>query len=257
MDLIKEIDCFLLDLDGTVYLGSKLLPGATDAIDRMRTRGKRVIFLTNNSSATKDYYVSKLRSMGIDAKQADVYTSANATTDYLTRFKPNAKVYVLGSQPVKDEFISGGVTLSDDADTVVITFDKTLDYARLCRACYLIEKGAFYIATHPDMTCPVEDTQLPDVGSFIKLIEGTTGRLPDVICGKPYKIMADGVSKFTGVPLSRTAMVGDRLTTDMKFAVDNGLRSVLTLTGEATLGDYSRCGFKVDKIINSIAEWDV
>lgn len=256
MDLIKDIDCFLLDLDGTVYFGNTLLSGAAEAVERMRKRGKRVIFLTNNSSATRDFYVKKLCGMGIDVTENDVYTSANATCDWLKEHKPNARLFVIASPEVTREFAVGGLNVCDEPDTVLLTFDKTLDYSKLVKGCDLIAKGAFYIATHPDFTCPVENGELPDIGSFMMLIEGTTGKRPDVICGKPYPIIADCIAKRTGIPLSRTAMLGDRLETDMKFAINNGLRSVLTLTGVTDRAAYKASGLKVDAVIDSISEWD-
>ncbi len=256
MDLKRDIDCFLLDLDGTVYFGDRLIDGAKDGIERMK-KSKRVIFLTNNSSATRDHYVKKLTGMGIDVTEDDVYTSANATRDWLKTNRPNAKLYIVASPEVQAEFEEAGLyTRSDKPDTVLLTFDKTLDYQKLVKSCDLIKKGAFYIATHPDMTCPVDGGDLPDIGSFMLLIEGTTGKRPDLICGKPYGIMAECIAKMTGVPLSRTAMIGDRLSTDMLFAVNNGIRSVLTLTGETSREDHLKSGMKVDKIIDSIAEWD-
>jgi len=257
MKLTNCIDCFLLDLDGTVYLGGKLIDGAKEALARMKAQGK-VIFLTNNSSATRRHYVDKLNRLGIEATEENVYTSANATADWLMANKPKAKVYLLASPEVTEEFICAGVNVTqEDPDTVVLTYDKSLTYDKLVRACKLIAGGAYYIATHPDMTCPSEDGYLPDIGSTILLIEGTTGIRPHLICGKPHKVMAECILSRTGASPSRTAMVGDRLYTDMRFGIDSGIRSVLTLTGETDMAAYLSSGIKVDKVINSIAEWDL
>ena len=257
MNLRNDIDCFLLDLDGTVYFGSRLIDGVKDAIIRMR-KSKRVIFLTNTSSATREYYVNKLTGMGIPVTQDDIYTSANATQDYLKQNRPHSRIYAVASPEVTDEFRRAGLDVdSENPDTVVLTFDKTLTFDKLVRCCDLIKNGAYYIATHPDMTCPIDGGDLPDIGSFMRLIEGTTGKMPDLICGKPYSVIANCVAKMTGIPLSKTAMIGDRMATDMKFAVDNGLKAVLTLTGVTDMQLYERSGIKVDKIINSVAEWDL
>ncbi len=258
MDLNKQIDCFLLDLDGTVYLGSKLIDGVKEGIERMRNKNKRVIFLTNNSSTTKAHYVKKISSLGIPVTMDDIYTSANATADWIKENRKDCKPYIVATPETEKEFVENGISsCNENPDTVILTFDKTLDYSKLVRCCDLIARGAEYIATHPDMVCPMENGSIPDIGSFINLIEGTTHRRPDVICGKPYKIMADCISKKTGIPLGRTAMIGDRLSTDMKFAIDNGLVSVLTLSGEANMTEYEKSGLTVNKIINSVAEWDV
>ena len=257
IDLKKEIDCFLLDLDGTVYFGNRLIDGVKEGLERM-CMDKRIVYLTNNSSATREFYVGKLTKMGIPVTKDNIYTSANATQDWLKINSPHSKLFLLASPEVEDEFRSAGLNVDNKSpDTVVLTFDKTLTFDKLAKACDLISKGAYYIATHPDMTCPVDGGALPDIGSFMRLIEGTTGKTPDLICGKPYGIIAEGVSKMTGVPLNRTAMIGDRLSTDMKFAIDNGLKAVLTLTGETNLQTYTESGLKVDKIINSVAEWDL
>lgn len=256
MNAVSDIKCFLLDLDGTVYLGDTLFDGAREAIQRMRL-GSRVIFLTNNSSTTRDRYVDKLCAMGIPVTRDDVYTSINATCDYLGR-DCRRKFFVVSSPEVREEFRAYGLNVDDpEPDAVILTFDKTLDYAKLTRCCDLIDKGAFYVATHPDMTCPTAQANLPDIGSFMRLIEGTTGRTPDVICGKPNTIMAQCVSRFTGIDPSETAMVGDRLYTDMRFAAVGGFKSILTLSGETSMDMYLGSGIKADKIINSIAEWDL
>ena len=257
IDLKKDIDCFLLDLDGTIYFGNRLIDGVKEALERMR-KNKRVVFLTNNSSATREFYVNKLSRMGIPVTKSDVYTSANATQDWLKTNRPQSKLFMLASPEVEGEFRAAGLNVGDkNPDTVVLTFDKTLTFDKLAVACDLIDKGAYYIATHPDVTCPIDGGALPDIGSFMRLIEGTTGKTPDLICGKPYGIIAECASKMTGVPLDRTAMIGDRLSTDMRFAIDNGLKSVLTLTGETNMQTYTESGLKVDKIINSVAEWDL
>lgn len=257
MDLTKDIECILIDLDGTIYFGTRLIKGALEAIERMR-KNKRVIFLTNNSSATREFYVNKLCGMGIPVTVEDIYTSANATQDWIKKNRPHSRIYVVGSPAVIDEFCQNGLNVDDkNPNTVVLTFDKTLTFDKLARCCDLIKNGAYYIATHPDMTCPIDGGELPDIGSFMRLIEGTTNKIPDLICGKPHSVIADCVAEMTGIPLNKTAMIGDRLTTDMKFAIDNGLKSVLTLTGETDMDAYLKSGLKVDKIINSVAEWDL
>lgn len=257
MNLIRDIDCFLLDLDGTVYIGNTAIDGAVEAVKRMQ-KDKRVIFLTNNSSKPKAHYIDRLAKLGFVADEGNVCTSANIAAAYI-RDEKSLRPYIVASPKVTDEFISAGIEAAefDNANSVLLTFDKTLTYEKLARACKLIAGGAKYIATHPDLTCPDEGGDLPDIGSFIALIEAATGRRPDVICGKPYSITAKYVSRLTGIPKDRIAMVGDRLYTDMKFAVDNGLRSVLVLTGETDKELYDKCGFKVDKILDSLAVWDV
>ncbi len=258
MNLINDIDCFLLDLDGTVYIGDNAIDGAIDAVKRMQ-RVKSVVFLTNNSSRTKAAYIKRLSQMGFSANANNVYTSANAAADYILCSMPHLKPYVIASPEVTEEFAASGVkvTSPDLADSVILTFDKTLTFDKLVFATKLIKGGAKYIATHPDITCPDPICDLPDIGSFIRLIEAATGRLPDVICGKPYGIMADCAAKLTGVKKERIAMVGDRLYTDILFAENNGLKSVLVLTGETDLSLYKKSDVRADVVLSSIARWDV
>lgn len=250
---IDKIKCFLLDLDGTVYIDGKLIDGAKQAIERMRKQA-RVVFLTNNSSVTKDSYVKKLNGLGLCVCDRDIYTSSDATKNWLKNNRPHARLFVVGSEEVEADYASE-FCVSPPFDTVVITFDKTLTYDKLVKACELISNGAFYVATHPDYVCPVKDGSIPDVGSFIMLIEGATKRKPDVICGKPYSPMAQGIIAFTGIDAAHTAMVGDRLMTDIKFGCDNGMTSILVLSGEASLQDYLSSGLTA-QVKESIAEWD-
>ncbi len=250
---INDIKCFLLDLDGTVYIDGKLIAGAKQAIERMRKQG-RVVFLTNNSSVTKDRYVKKLNDMELGVTELDIYTSTDATKNWLKKNRPFSRLYVVGSDEVISDYAKD-FCVTPPFDTVVLTFDKTLTYDKLVKACDLISRGALYLATHPDYVCPMETGYIPDVGSFIMLVEGATKRKPDVICGKPYAPMAEGISEFTGVSPRFTAMFGDRLMTDIKFACDNGMTGVLVLSGEATEEDYLSSGLKAI-VKRSIAEWD-
>lgn len=257
MNLPKDIDCFLLDLDGTVYIGNNVIDGAISAVKRMK-RSKRVVFLTNNSSKAKAFYIDKLNKMGFEANESNVYTSIDATSDHILSSMPDLKPYVVASKEVIEEFARLGIKASaaSKADSVILTFDKTLTYRKLADATRLIKRGAKYIATHPDLTCPDPVSDLPDIGSFIALIEAATGRRPDVICGKPNGIMADCIVRLTGIKKDRVAMVGDRLYTDISFAVNNGLKSVLVLSGETDIEMYKKSRIVADKVIDSIARWD-
>lgn len=254
MKNLKDIECFLLDMDGTVYLGGKLIDGAAEAIARMREQGK-VLFITNNTSVSRADYAMKLRGLGVPADLNDIYTAGNATVDYLKERGITQRVFLLGTPRLQEEFTKSGIALCEDDPTlVVIGFDTGLRYDRLSKTCAFIRNGVPFIATHPDFNCPVRDGYIPDVGSFLALVEASTGRRPQEICGKPNAAMARGVLARTGCAPRRVAMIGDRLMTDMRFAVDNGLVSVLVLSGEATRDDAQKSGLKLDYILNSIAD---
>lgn len=256
MHALKEIQCFLLDMDGTVYLSGKPIPGAVEAVGRMRRQG-RVLFLTNNTSASRADYVKKLNALGFDADERDVYTAGLATIDWLKTYRSGKRVFLLGTDNLREEFEASGIESDDETPEIaVVGFDTGLRYDRLCRLCAHIRRGVEFIATHPDFNCPVTDGYIPDVGSFLALIEASTGRRPSVICGKPYQPMADAIGRLVGLPANQIAMFGDRLMTDMRFAVANGFMSVLVLSGEATEADLKKSGLGVSAVLPSIAEWD-
>jgi len=233
--LLSNIKVFLLDMDGTLCLGDKVIDGAVDAVKELRTRAK-VCFLTNNSSKSVNEYLTKLNKMGFMAGPDEIISSQTAATAYLNKAYPGKSLYILGTPSLKADFEAAGFTLKDEgAEVAVLGYDTTLSYNGLTAFCHKVRSGIPYVATHPDLNCPSPDGMLPDTGSFIELIHASTGRRPDIICGKPFKPMTDFIiSKFDFAP-SAFAMVGDRMTTDIAFAQANGFVSVLVLTGETTV----------------------
>lgn len=252
---MRDFKCYLLDMDGTLYLGGKLIEGAKQAVQQMRQRGQ-VLFLTNNTSTSRKSYALRLSALGISATKEDVYTAGNATADYINANHKGKRVYLLGTDVLKEEFAESGINLVENApEMVVVGFDTTLTYEKLSKTCAFIREGVPYIATHPDLNCPVLNGYIPDVGSFIALLEASTGNKPQLICGKPHEEMARGVSRLTGALGKDIVMVGDRLYTDMRFAVTNGFYSALVLSGEATRGDLESSGIQADAVMNSIADF--
>jgi len=240
----SKIKAFLLDMDGTLYIGGKMLPGADKAVESIRVRGGRICFLTNNSSRSQRDYALKLNGLGIMASRDEVLTSQAATMAYLKKNYPGKSLFVLGTPSLKEEFVQNGFFVAGgNADIAILGYDTTLDYATLAEFCLKIREGAPYIATHADLNCPSPRGMLPDAGSMIELISASAARRPDIICGKPFRPMTDAIfSKFSLPPLrgnqaclaQSIAMIGDRMTTDMAFAKANGFLSVLVLTGETT-----------------------
>lgn len=252
---LQNIDCFLFDLDGTVYLDGVLIDGAKETIEYLREIGKRVIFLTNNSSVSKKYYVKKINNIGITCQEEDVYTSGNATIDLLNSCYQGEKVYLVGTEELKKEFIEGGIQLvEDNPNIVVLSYDKELTYKKLVLATRFLHQGATYIATHPDINCPATPYYEPDIGAFMQLIKASVGRTPDIICGKPYESIAKGIVKLSKTPMNKIAMVGDRLYTDVKFGVNNGMTGVLVLSGETREEDLKNSEVKPTVVINSIKD---
>ena len=190
---LKKIKLFVLDMDGTIYLGDKILPNAVEFVKTARETGRRVVFFTNNASKNPQNYVDKLNRMGFGAVRSDVVTAGDVTIEYLKRNRPNEPVYLVGTPALEQSFIDAGIELSEKANIVVSSFDTTLTYEKLVIACDLIRNGASFYCTHPDYNCPTENGFIPDSGAIAALITASTGVLPKYF-GKPHKETADMIS---------------------------------------------------------------
>jgi HAD superfamily hydrolase (TIGR01457 family) len=249
-----NIRLFLLDMDGTFYLGDSLLPGALEFIDLCRAQGIDYLFLTNNSSKHRGQYAEKLRQLGLDIGQDKIFTSGEATAIHLNKQLPGARLYVMGTPALEDELRSHGFTLvEDEPDYAVLGFDTTLTYAKLWRLCDLVRAGLPYIATHPDFNCPIEGGFMPDIGAMIAFVEASTGRRPDVVVGKPNQPIIEAVVEKTGLPLEQICMVGDRLYTDIALGA-TGITTVLVLSGEASREDLPDAPHPPDFVTEDLAE---
>ncbi|MDR0751590.1 MAG: HAD-IIA family hydrolase [Christensenellaceae bacterium] len=227
-----DADIFLFDLDGTIYLGDEPIPGALDLLHFLRELKKQVFFLTNNSSKTVDEYLVKLKKIGYIAEDYQIITSTLASINYLKTHHLGKSVFPLGTAAFSAELIKNEIKISENADIVLLAFDTDLNYNKLWRANVLLDSGALFVATHPDLTCPSDIGNMPDVGSLTALLTASSGRKPDMICGKPYAPMADIVNKQVNVSKERVLMIGDRLYTDILFGINNGYRTLAVLTGE-------------------------
>lgn len=249
---LKNIKLFVLDMDGTIYLGEKILPGAIEFVNAARESGRKVAFFTNNASKNPMNYVDRLNRMGFGATRNDIVTAGDVTIEYLKRNHPNKAVYLVGTPALEQSFVESGITLSENADIVVSSFDTTLTYEKLVIACDLIRNGATFYCTHPDFNCPTENGFIPDSGAIAALITASTNVEPKYF-GKPFKETADMISELYGVPFEETAIVGDRLYTDIALGKNNGLMSVLVLTGETKIEDVNESNAP-DIILDGIGE---
>jgi 4-nitrophenyl phosphatase len=254
---INRTCLFIFDLDGTVYLGDRLIPGAGEFISALRRRNIPYVFLTNNSSRSARYYRKKIGHLGIPVTRDNVFTSGQATGMYLARKKSGARVFVLGTRSLSAELASYGLVPSDGKDSVdfvVAGFDMELTYEKLRRACALIDGGAGYIATNPDYVCPIgPGRSIPDCGSICFMIEQATGKKPYVI-GKPRPDMIRFLCRKFSVTANRTAMIGDRLYTDIAAGKNAGALAICVLTGEATAKTIARARIKPDVVMNSLGD---
>ena len=253
---LANIRCFLLDMDGTVYLGDRLIEGSLDFLHRLEETGRDAWFLTNNSSKSAAVYVKKLQRMGIpDRFCRQVMTSGHAAAHYILEKFPQGRGYLLGNEMLREELMQMGLTLTEEEpDYVLVAFDTTLDYQKMCRVCDLIRAGKPYIATHPDFNCPTETGFVPDMGAIMAFIEASTGRKADVILGKPHAGIVREAQMRTGYALGEMAMVGDRLYTDVATGVNHGMTGILVLSGEATMKDVAESDVKPALIFNRLAD---
>lgn len=241
-DACRRIKHVALDMDGTIYMGSHLFPFTQDFLKLLRDNGIGYSFLTNNPTRSIADYLAKLEKMGIEASEDNMYTTAVATIDYIKANMPEVKrLFVVGTPSMKAEFERAGFELTapsadDMPEVLVVAFDTTLEYERLCHAAWLASQGLPYIATNPDRVCPTNlPTVLVDCGSLCAGIEHATGRKPDIVIGKPNPDMLSGIRFRHGLEADEIAMCGDRIYTDVAMARNAGALGVLVLSGETTL----------------------
>lgn len=242
-------------MDGTVYLGERLLPGVNELLAFFRRTGKRYLFLTNNSSKRRGDYLQKLRRLGVEGVSEDeIFTSGEAAAGYLRTRRPGARLCVVGTPALQAEFQAAGFVLDDDTpEVVVLGFDTGITYARIQTLCDHVRAGLPFIATHPDLNCPVDGGTIPDTGSFIALVEASTGRRPDVIIGKPFAPIIAALAEKTGVARTQVAMVGDRLATDIALG-QHGPTTVLVLSGETRPEQVADAEIPPDYVLRDLAE---
>jgi len=227
-------DAYIFDLDGTVYLGDELVPGAAETIKALRRAGKRTVFLSNNPTHTRDDYAAKLTRLGLVTPVEDVINSSMVMVNFLRRELPGGRLFVIGEEPLQDELCAAGFELTDDVrriDAVITSFDRTFVYRKLQIAFDAIRAGARFFATNADRFCPVPGGGEPDCGAIIAAIEACTDTSVEVVVGKPYVHTAEAILNLLGLPPERCLMIGDRLETDVKLGLDAGMSSALVLSG--------------------------
>ena len=257
IEILRQIRCFLMDMDGTIYLGDQLLPGAQAWLDLLNESGIPFYFVTNNSSRSRLEYTEKFTRLGLDVPEEQILTSGEATSTYLQNHFPQATLYVVGTPALEAEFNRDGFKLSEvDPEVAILGFDTTLTYDKLWKLCDLVSAGKPYIATHPDINCPTENGFKPDIGAVIELVAASTGRRPDVIVGKPHQPIVDALVKKTGFPVSAHCMVGDRLYTDIALG-QWGMVTALVLSGETRAEDLAGSEHQPDIVAADIAEMTV
>lgn len=254
MSTLKDKKLFLLDMDGTIYLDEDLFDGTLDFLEYVRKIGGKYIFLTNNSSKSVDKYMEKLGRLGIETTPDDFLTSTNATVLYLEKQKYH-KIYAFGTTSFKEQLREANLPITDhleeDIDCLCMGFDTELNFQKLEDACILLNRGVDYIATNPDWVCPTWYGYVPDCGSVSQMLYNATKRKPKFI-GKPEPTMALLAMEKTGFLPQETAVMGDRLYTDIACGVNAGISSIFVLSGEGTLEDVEQSDVKPEFIYENI-----
>lgn len=253
--MFEKIKCFILDMDGTIYLGNELFPFTKDFLKKVEETGREYYFFTNNSSKSQQAYIEKLARLGIQIKKEQMMISSHVIIKYLKEYYDKKSIYVVGTPSLIQEFESFDMNLTEeDPDIVVLGFDTTLTYEKLSKACHYIRNGCTYFGINPDWNCPMEGgTFIPDCGSMAKLIEASTGKFPEFF-GKPSKHTLDYIIKETGYQPEEIAIVGDRLYTDIAVADGSDVTSILVLSGESTREDVEKSDVKPDVVVENLVE---
>ncbi|MBO5007755.1 MAG: HAD-IIA family hydrolase [Clostridia bacterium] len=254
MNTLKDKKLFLLDMDGTIYLDNELFDGTLEFLDYVKKSGGRYMYLTNNSSKSVDKYIAKLASLGIKADEDEFFTSTNATILDLKKYNYK-KIYAFGTSSFKSQLSEAGLpiteALEDDIDCLCMGFDTELTFQKLEDACILLGRGVDYIATNPDWVCPTWYGSVPDCGSVSAMLFNATGRKPRFI-GKPEPTMANLAMEKAGFTKEQTALMGDRLYTDIACGVNAGISTIFVLSGEGTIADLEKSDVKPEFVYDNI-----
>jgi len=255
--LFDQIRLFLFDLDGTLYLGDRLFDFSIELLEKIKSKNCRYMFMTNNSSKSVSAYIEKLGKLGIAASPEDFITSSMATIYYLKQRYPDAVLYVCGTQSLKQELQDNGFAVTEDtvnAQCIVMGFDTELTFQKLYDVCYMLSTREIpYIATNPDYVCPTEFGSVPDCGSVCDMIFNSTGKRP-VVIGKPEPLMPQLAMELTGFAPKETAVIGDRIYTDVKSGMNAGAITILVLSGETTSEILNISSDKPDVVLRDCGE---
>lgn len=251
---LSSCNCFLLDLDGTLYLDDQLLPGAIELLDFFESQHMTYRFITNNSSKSKSTYLRKLTSLGLPATMENIITSGQVSIAYLKEHFPSQRMFIVGTDELIGEFSQAGFSIDpDNPEILVLGFDTTLTYEKIRKLCHWVSEGLPFIATHSDINCPTSSGFIPDIGSFLAMVSTSTGRHPDVIIGKPFQPLIDYLKLDTGLAPEKMAMIGDRLYTDMAMS-RHGIFTILVLTGETQSSELLHVAEKPNLVVENLPQ---
>ena len=254
---VEKLKLYLFDMDGTLYLGDRLFDFTPALLQAIREKGGRYIFVTNNSSKSVEDYVKKLGRLGISAQYDDFLTSSQATAWYLKKHHPGKRLYVCGTESLKAELCREGFEITGDIDKtecIVMGFDTELTFKKLEDVSKMLcTRDLPYIATNPDYVCPTEFGSVPDCGSVCDMLYNVSGKRPFVV-GKPQAFMAQLAMEKWGCTPEETAVIGDRIYTDIKSGLNAGCQTVLVMSGETTDEILEKSADKPHYVMESAAQ---
>ncbi len=251
---LKGVKLCIFDLDGTLYIGDNLIDGAKDTLNLLRQNKKKILFLTNNSSASTSEYETKLKKKDIFEEGDEVFSSLKATCSFLKTKRRDKSVFALATPSAREELESYGVKLSQKAEIALLAFDKTISYDKMVNFNCLLNDGAEYIATHLDLVCPSPCGPIPDAGSFAEAFYLSSKRKPDIVIGKPSIFMGEAIMREFNLSRQEILMVGDRLYTDIRFGNNCGFLSALVLSGETNFEMAKNSSDKANVILDSVKD---
>lgn len=250
----KDKKIVFLDMDGTLYLGGRLLPGTKNFLLSLRDRGLMYYYLSNNSSRSKADYVNKLAQFGIEASKEEIILSTDGVIDFL-HSRNIDKTYVVGTSSMKNMFLEAGIEVDSlQPAYVILGFDTELNYKKIKAAALFLLKGIPLLATHKDLVCPTEEGPIPDVGAMLALFERSTGKTPEKIFGKPNREMLDHIIKRHKTSANDLVIIGDRTYTDMEMAKNIGCDFILVLSGETKKEDLAGLETQPTLVVDNVGQ---
>lgn len=259
---LENIEAFILDIDGVVYVGESSIKGSTEAVKDLKRKGKKLGFLTNNSTETREAYQQRFSGIGLDIDQSKIMTSAYATAIYLSNRPNGSEIYVIGEDGLKEELEGAGFDLlsmnsSEEADYVVVGMDRGLSYNKILAGLRALLSGAEFIATNPDPTYPTEAGLAPGAGASIGALSGAAESEPSRIIGKPSTYMIEILLDIIEVSPEKSAIVGDRIDLDIRAGKEAGLKTFLVMTGVSSKEDVDSImgsDMSPDYVVSSLSE---
>ncbi len=254
---LDQYQAYLFDLDGTVYSGESLIPGVKPALDKLRAAGKALLFVTNTTVRTREQVRERLLGLGVECAEDEVMTALCAAGAYFQEYEPDATVYMVGEEAMREELLRCGVHLTEEplkASHVLVGLDRQFTYERLTAGMNALRNGALLIAANPDPFCPIDDGAIPDTWALVKALETASLRPTFRVIGKPSAYYAKKALELLKLPPEACLMVGDRLETDIRFGIANGMATALVLTGADSRKDMILAGVEPDYVLASLLE---